>query len=55
MATSNCLVTNILQNKCYVQQKKEIHAGLEQHEEVYDATFVFLVNYPFNSGHSDQI
>ncbi len=32
MATSNCLVTNILQNKCYVQQKKEIHAGLEQHE-----------------------
>ncbi len=32
MATSNCLVTIILQNKCYVQQKKEIHAGLEQHE-----------------------
>ncbi len=30
---SNCLVTNILQNifSC-VQQKKQIHTGLEQHE-----------------------
>ncbi len=33
--------TNILQNICfYVQQKKEIHTGLEQHE------WYFWVNYP---------
>ncbi len=33
MATSNCLVTNILQNIIFcVQWKKEIHTGLEQRE-----------------------
>ncbi len=31
MTTINFLVTHILQNNCiYVQQKKEIHTGLEQ-------------------------
>ncbi len=32
MATSNCLVSNILQNIFYCVQKKESHKGLEQHE-----------------------
>ncbi len=33
MANSNCLVTNNLQNIFFcVQQKEEIHTGLEQHE-----------------------
>ncbi len=33
MGTSNCLVTNFLQNILfYVPQKKGIHTGLEQHE-----------------------
>jgi len=33
MATVNCLVTDILQNIFFlVQQKKEKHTGLEQHE-----------------------
>jgi len=33
MASVNCLVTNNLQNIFYcVQQKKETHTGLEQHE-----------------------
>jgi len=32
MGTSNCLVTHILQNIFfYVQQKKEINTGMEQH------------------------
>ncbi len=30
--TSNCLVTYILQNNFYVQQKKETHSGLKQLE-----------------------
>ncbi len=38
MATSNCLVTNIIQNKLFcVKQKKETHTGLEQlegHDEI---------------------
>ncbi len=44
IAQNNCLVPNILQNifLC-VQQKKEIHTGLEQHED-------FWVNYPFKQG-----
>jgi len=33
MGSINCLVTNILQNIFIcVQQKKEIHIGVEQHE-----------------------
>ncbi len=33
MATSKCLVTNILQNILFsVQQKKETHTDLERHE-----------------------
>jgi len=33
IATINCLVINILQNVYFcVQQKKETHKGLEQHE-----------------------
>jgi len=33
MGSINCLVTNILQNIFIcVQQKKEIHTGVEQHE-----------------------
>ncbi len=32
MAPSHCLVTDILQNIFCVQQKKETHIGLEQHE-----------------------
>ncbi len=32
MGTINCLITSILQNIFYVQQQKETHAGLEQHE-----------------------
>ncbi len=32
-ATSNCLVTTILQNLLfYVQKRKETHASLEEHE-----------------------
>ncbi len=34
MATSNCLVNNILQNILFcVQQNKGIHAGLEQQKD----------------------
>ncbi len=33
MATVNCLVSNILQNTFFcIQQKKEIHTGLDPHE-----------------------
>ncbi len=33
MATSNCLVTTILRNILFcLQQKKETHTGLKQHE-----------------------
>jgi len=32
MGYINCLVTNILQNIFCVQQKKEIHTGLDQLE-----------------------
>ncbi len=33
IGTNNCLVTNILQNVFFcVQQKREIHMGLERHE-----------------------
>ncbi len=40
MATSNCVVTNIHQNIFFcVQQNKETHAGLEQHEGVHDDNF----------------
>ncbi len=49
MATTNCLLTNILQNIFFcVQQMKETHTGLEQHEGgVNDDSFHFWVNYGF--------
>jgi len=42
MGLTNCLVTDILQNILFcVQQKKGIHAGLEQLESEYDTIFIF--------------
>jgi len=42
----NCLVINIIQNIFFcVQQKKEIHTGLEKLEE--NLIFHFWVNCPF--------
>ncbi len=41
MATSNCLVTNILQNIFFcVQQRKEAHTGLGQLGRVNDRIYV---------------
>ncbi len=46
MASVNCLITNILQNIGFcVQQKKEIHTGLEQLKCWHN--FIFWVNDPF--------
>ncbi len=39
MATFKCLVTHILQNIFCVQQKKEIHTGLE-HDGILDELFL---------------
>ncbi len=49
MATINCLLTNILQNIFFcVQQKKEIHTSLEQHDMIFLSFFFFFLNYTFN-------
>jgi len=44
-----CLITDILQNVFYVQQRKEIHTGFEQLEVgKMMIEFSFLcVNYPY--------
>ncbi len=48
--TKNCLVTDILLNiSLSVQQKKEIHTGLKQHEGEYnDRIFILKWSIPLS-------
>jgi len=49
MVPYNCLVTVILQNIFFcVQQKKQIHSGLEKLEGEYMTILIFGFNIPLN-------
>ncbi len=54
--TKNCLVTDILLNiSLSVQQKKEIHTGLKQHEGEYnDRIFILKWSIPLKECHGAQ-
>ncbi len=46
LSTSNCLVTNIIQNSIYVQQKNETHSGLKLNyfsKGVYSFTALYIL------------